>query len=432
MAGELWRQKVQVGKETVYGTAVPATRIVYTRDPVLTREREPREHRFATGTRDNVRARTLGAVAAGGSFTVPMSADELLEWLLCAVQGNVSPTTPSGFTNGRQWQFRPSATLDSMTIEWDDGANVYEEYGVYVDEIAISGSVGGENTVTFTVFGKERVSSTLTGSLSDRTPTFIEGWETKLFIDAAAATPGTTQIGGTLINWSITIRNGLGRKYTGENTLAASKVTIGELVVEATLTFEADQSAVDTELANWDAETARVVRLSFGNNEVIDVGTNEVQTLTEGTALTAGTFTLSFRGQTTSALNFNATAAQVQAALEALTAIGSGNVACTGGSLETAPITITFQGQLAGQDVPQLTSNQAGLTGTFTHATTTPGTGSRRAVHVDIPGHWTAVDIGGEDEGTRTYEFSLGATYDTSLTFALQILCWTSRTAAWT
>lgn len=430
MAGELWRQRVQAGKEVVYGTPVAATRILYTRDPVLTREREPREHRFATGTRDNVRARTLGSVVAGGSFTMPMSADEIIEWLLCGIQGSVTPTTPSGFTNGRQWQFRPGNTLDSMTIEWDDGANVYEEYGVYVDEINISGAVNGENTVTFTIFGKERVASTLTGALSERTPTFMEGWETKLFIDAAAATPGTTQIGGTLINWDITIQNGLGRKYTADNTLATNKVTIGELIVEATLTFEADQSSVDTELANWDAETARVVRVSFGNNETIDAGTNEVQTLTEGTPMTAGTYTLGFRGQTTSAIAYNATAATIQSALEALLSIGVGNVAVTGGPVDTTPATITFQGQLAGQDVPVLTSVQTSLTGTFTHGTTTPGTGSKRAVHVDIPGHWTAVDVGGEDEGTRVYEFSLGATYDSTLAYALQILCWNSRTTA--
>ena len=33
MAGELWRRKVQVGKETTYGTAVAATRILYVRRP---------------------------------------------------------------------------------------------------------------------------------------------------------------------------------------------------------------------------------------------------------------------------------------------------------------------------------------------------------------------------------------------------------------
>lgn len=55
------------------------------------------------------------------------------------------------------------------------------------------------------------------------------------------------------------------------------------------------------------------------------LGTNEVQTLTINA--TGGTFTGTFGGQTTTALAYNATAAVVQAALEALSSIGSGNVA---------------------------------------------------------------------------------------------------------
>ena len=60
---------------------------------------------------------------------------------------------------------------------------------------------------------------------------------------------------------------------------------------------------------------------------------NDVQTLSLSGNPTGGTFTLSFGGQTTAAIPFNATAAQVQAALQALSSIGAGNVACAGGPL---------------------------------------------------------------------------------------------------
>lgn len=433
--GELWRRRLQYGKETTYGVDAPATRIAYVRDPVLTREREPREHRFATASRDNVRARTLGAVAAGGSFELPMSADEMVELCLIAIQGGVTPTTPAGFTTGRQWQFRPgNAAPDSATFELDDGANVWQETGCYIDELSISGSVGAENIVSATLFGKERTATTLTGALTERTPTFMEGWETALFVDAAGGTAGTTQYGGLLINWDVTISNGLGRKYTADNTLAASKITLGELTVTANLTFEADQNTVDTEMANWDAETARLVRLQFGGNEVLDVGVNEVQLLTKSGTISGGTYTLSFRGQTTSAIPYNATAATVQAALEALPAIGPGNVTVTGGSIDITPLTLTFVNALSGTNVPQVTANVTLLTGStpgITPTTTTPGTGSKRAVMIDIPGHWTAVDVGGDDAGTRTYQFGLGATYDATLAYMLQILLWNNRTTAW-
>ncbi len=99
-------------------------------------------------------------------------------------------------------------------------------------------------------------------------------------------------------------------------------------------------------------------------------GGNEVQTVGVGAA-TAGTFTLSFGGQTTAAIAYNATAAAVDSALELLSTIGAGNVTVTG----AAPTwTVTFTGDLGGRDVAQLTGNGAGLTGgALTITTTTPG-----------------------------------------------------------
>jgi hypothetical protein len=53
-------------------------------------------------------------------------------------------------------------------------------------------------------------------------------------------------------------------------------------------------------------------------------GGNEIQTIVVDA--TGGTFTITYAGDTTTALDFDATAAEVEAALEALDAVGSGNV----------------------------------------------------------------------------------------------------------
>jgi sugar lactone lactonase YvrE len=79
---------------------------------------------------------------------------------------------------------------------------------------------------------------------------------------------------------------------------------------------------------------------------------------------TGGTFKLVFEGEETAPLPFNATAAEVQIALEGLSAIGAGNV-----SVEKAPpgeggfLRVTFVGALGHTDVPQLSSDGADLTG---------------------------------------------------------------------
>lgn len=328
MAGELWRQTFQIGKETTPGTTVAATRIMYFKpDSKLSREREPRPHRFATASRDNVRAFTLGPVVVGGTLAMPLSASEIIELLLMGIKGAVTPTTPGGGTATRLWTFTPHETLDAATLEWNDGANVWEAGGVYVNKLKFTGSANGEAMVEAELFGMNLAATSLTGALSGRTPDFMEGWETKLFIDTFGGTAGSTQKTGLLVNWEVEIDNQMGRKYFAANTNDTGALTIGELEVKAKLTFEASAAQSDTEYTNWNAATKRLVRLDFGNNELIE------------------------------------------------------------GSLY-------------------------------------------KFVTIDLPGAWELFDLGGEDEGTRTYELSLQYIYDSSNAYGLQIRCQNARTAA--
>lgn len=91
---------------------------------------------------------------------------------------------------------------------------------------------------------------------------------------------------------------------------------------------------------------------------------NEIQTLSLPSVPTGGTFTLTFIGQTTSNIAYNASAATVQAALVALSNIVLTDVVCTGGSLPATPIVITFGNTYAATDVPLITGNGTNLTGT--------------------------------------------------------------------
>jgi len=81
---------------------------------------------------------------------------------------------------------------------------------------------------------------------------------------------------------------------------------------------------------------------------------------------TAGTFTLTFSGQTTAALAFDATAADVKAALDALSTIGGvgASVSVTGGpgdATGSTPYRVTFDGgPLAGTDVAAMTALGSG------------------------------------------------------------------------
>jgi len=86
---------------------------------------------------------------------------------------------------------------------------------------------------------------------------------------------------------------------------------------------------------------------------------NEVQTISETGSPTAGTFTLTGTppggsSHISASIAWNASALTVQSALTSSTMYGSGNVACTGGSLP-ALVSCTFQGAYASTPVSTMT-----------------------------------------------------------------------------
>lgn len=435
--GQLWSGTLQIGKETTAGTAVAATRKLYTREPALTIERDPRVHRFATTTRDNVRAYTNGPVMAGGSLSMPMSADEIIEMLQIGVQGSVTPTTPAGATNARLWTFKPAGTLDSATLEWADGARTWIGSGFKGNSLTITGAANEANDISVDLFGADVVAGSLTGALSERVPTFFEGWQTRLYVDSFTATPGTTPVPGVLRNWTVTINNNLARVYTADNTLAANRITAGELDMTAQLTFDAYQSRSLTEFNNWAAGTQRMVRLEFlGPADGIEAGINEVQTLTATGTPAGGSATINILGQDV-VIVYNSTNTQAQTAINAaLAVLGTGyTVTVTGGPWPGSLLTVTYSGaQVTGRDIPTPTLTTNALTGgttpSVTFGTTTAGVSGRRHVQVDLPGAWTAVNLGGSADGVRTYEFSFQPIYQTTLASMGQILVQTDRTTA--
>lgn len=331
MAGELWLEEVRVAKEVTLGVPVtPATRRLYLQNPILNDDGENQFHDFPTGTPEQTRAVTPAPQVISGRFELPVSADELVEIMLLTIKGGVTPTTPGGATLTREWTFTPGSTLDSMTMERMDGANAWQGAGLRGNVLEITGSTGptGMNMARLDLLGTQLNQQALSGSPTERVPFFVMGWETKLFIDAFGATPGTTAVDGFLKNWRITVNRNMDRKYLAENLNRASGVPIGRFAADFTFTFEAAKANALTEWNNARTATKRLLRLEFGNNEVIE--------------------------------------------------------------------------------------------GAF-----------KRAVIFDLPGAWSGRSLGGEDAGTRMYEFNGRALYDPTNGFSFRSILRNSRTAAW-
>ena len=121
----------------------------------------------------------------------------------------------------------------------------------------------------------------------------------------------------------------------------------------------------------------------IGTSIVAD-GANEAQTVTVTGSPTGGTFTLTWSGQTTAAIAYNATALTVRQRLEALSNIEAGGVTVTGAA--GGPFTVTFTN---GVNVAEMTAT-ASLTGgsspDVTIATATAGASAAfvRAVKISL------------------------------------------------
>lgn len=111
-------------------------------------------------------------------------------------------------------------------------------------------------------------------------------------------------------------------------------------------------------------------------------GTDEVQTITFAGTPTGGTFRISYEGATTANIPWSATnatlIASIDAALEALATIGTGNVVTAAGTLTAGigTVTVTFSAGMGKKAVPTMTVAANALTGTaptIAIAETTPG-----------------------------------------------------------
>lgn len=432
MAGEIYTQSVQVGKQASAHAAVAATRRVYVMSPSITRERESRPKAFATGDRSPVRAHRSGPAIVAGSIQTGCVADELLEWLEATFGAGIV-TTPAGATNARRHTYTPGDP-SYITVEHNDGARLWQGIGMRCNGMNVSLSVAGEVTVTFPLFGLERQPlDAMTPALAERTPPTTEGWETRFYCDALGGTPGTTRIDDVLAAADISFTNNLGRKYLASNRREASKLPAGVIGLTGSLRMEASEALALAEYLNWEADTYRLFRLEIGNNDIIDAGTNEEQTITIDA--TGGTFTISWNPgsgvETTGAIPWNASAAQVKAALLALPSLVYGDIEV---ELASLVYTLEFKGRYSGMNVPAVTTGVGSLTGgasTAVVATSVPGVaGFKKLVWFDVPMAYTGVDTNQEGEGTREYQFPFHYVYDPTLAAAIKVTAQTNRTAA--
>jgi len=221
--------------------------------------------------------------------------------------------------------------------------------GYHVQRIGSEGELDG-----FQVAGSSsvHVPYDITMPAAATTTIAVQG---NLSSDAQLSTPQTQTLTS---NISYTVDNSVADDDTLVTNLDqfSGTLTSGTLTLEGykhdgtaladNLTLDIDGSTTLGDITDW-----------------LNTGVNERQTVTITGSPTGGHYHLSYGGQTTADIAYNATAANVQAALEALSTIGTGNVTCTGGPGPDTPVAVTFTGDLGGSNLSLMTIDASGLTG---------------------------------------------------------------------
>jgi hypothetical protein len=109
--------------------------------------------------------------------------------------------------------------------------------------------------------------------------------------------------------------------------------------------------------------------LSKGDIYVANPSADEQQVV--DVSATGGTFTLSFKGQTTASLSYPSRKFEIGKALSELSTIGTGNVSAGETDSTSTGITVTFTGKFTETGVEQMTCDAKGLTGAGASCTVT-------------------------------------------------------------
>lgn len=258
LPGNVRFRAFQMGVQSVFGTAVPATRRMPWRfsptvDPHWT------SPDVDTGTLDPGIAPYRMATDITGDLTGPLAYDDAAILYAMLLKGGVSPTGP---TDGvYAWDFAAASTsqdpFEVVTGEWgDDTLDEFQYRDGVLDSLQLSfpQDLGPVQIQAGTRFGHVAYPSALTGSLDVETnPDWVYAADTSLYIDDAAGSIGITPLVDSMHDATIQVSSNLDVKRfaNGSNAnFAVAGYARGARTGQVTITFAKSTQAL-AEVAKW-------------------------------------------------------------------------------------------------------------------------------------------------------------------------------------
>jgi hypothetical protein len=280
---------------------------------------------------------------------------------LAGAMGSVAPVAHGVSTVAKDWVFTPPVTgsivPQTYTVEQgDSGANAVRAHKA---NYVLFSSFGYTLTRKKTDITAKSISLPLTDNITmTASPTVVAlapvpGKHINVYLDSTSAGIGVTQL-VKFLQVQFAFDNIYGPFWPLNRANAGYTAHVDlKPAASVKLKMEADSVGMGL-LTNLQTGSTQYLRVQ-AKGGVID----NIQTVSLG-APSAGTFTLTYKSQTTTALAYNATSAAVQTAFLLLSTVGSGNATVSGGA--GGPYTVAFIGTLL-TDTTAMTGNGASLTG---------------------------------------------------------------------
>jgi len=260
MAGVKALRKIQIGRESTAGTAVPATEIWRgegagegQRTVVFPVE----DVGYLSGVNRSYTPRVYGALDMSAT---PATFEQLPHILEAGVKTVTATADGSGYVYTYPLPTTAANTIKTYTLEAGDNQQAEEMEYSFVESFTLEGRVGEAWNMSAAWRGRQWATTTYTGALSLVPVEEMLFSKTKLYIDDATAAFGSTLKSDTLLSASLAVTTGLMPVFTanGELYFSFTKTVMPEVVL--TITFEHDGTSV-AEKALWRSETARNIRL---------------------------------------------------------------------------------------------------------------------------------------------------------------------------
>lgn len=268
-------RKLQLGKESVAGTAVAATTIWRgqgTIEDTLVTNFVPEQVGLIMPT-DRMNISALGAKL---KFDSIVGTFEQLPHLFEAGVKKVTSGTSDGVGSGKIYTYPiPTTaipTIQTYTIEGGDDAGAERMEYAFTSKITIEGKAKEELKVSAEWMGRQVAVNAFTGALSLPTVEDILTSKGKVYLDASGGSFGSTQYQATITDFSLEYTTGWVPRFTIDGNLYFTVARLTKPEVKLSITMEHVANAI-TEKANWRTKVARLIRLEFAGAALGTPGT---------------------------------------------------------------------------------------------------------------------------------------------------------------